>query len=95
MSDTPRVDAAEREGNKQLTLLGNLRVVLERFREMELSRQPSEEAVDAKRYRWLRECKGDVCAGIEDYPNVQWLDTTDLDAAVDKAMLAAAGKEKP
>ena len=48
---------------------------------------------DAARYRWLRECKGDVCAGIEDYPYVQWLDTTDLDAAVDKAM-CLAGKEK-
>ena len=83
-------DAAENE-------MGCFRAVqAERLLKEAISRQPSEEAVDAKRYRWLRECKGPVCAGVDSDDGiptgVQWLDTTDLDAAVDVAMLAAAGK---
>lgn len=46
---------------------------------------------DAERYRWLRECTGPILAGMptgEVSLGVQWLDTTDLDAAIDAARAA-------
>jgi hypothetical protein len=52
----------------------------------QLERELAEARKDAERYRWLRECRGPVAAGVERVPDgVQWLDTTDLDAAIDAA----------
>ena len=90
MSDTPMADAAEREGNKQITLLGNLRVVLERFRQMELSRQPSDMVLVPRE---------PTAKMISAAFSLRWDDGKPGSGSGDlgeiwKAMLAAAGKEK-
>jgi len=44
-SKTPRTDAAERKGNKAITLPGNLRIVLEHARTLELELTAATERV--------------------------------------------------
>lgn len=82
MGDTPLTDAL-RHGST-FTYPHRARELCEQLeRALATAREAALE--DAERYRWLRECTGPVCAGIADSDPTQWLDTTDLDAAIDAA----------
>ena len=81
--ETPRTREVER---KYQSLHPAVRIAELALLAETLERELNAMRKDAERYRWLRECRGEVCAGVEQVGftgNVQWLDTTDLDAAID------------